>query len=737
MLAALLVALCAWPGAAAAVDRPTLKIDPPTQTVSPGQTFVLNVLQSSPVALTGAQANIIFDPKLVQLSSFELGPSYTAAGAVFAFGNADQGTSGNMDATVKRANETGVLENAAGFLLPGSGTIAAGDLVFLKVTFIARAGANGQVTVWMSKTSMIDEGGDAILPHLVFAVVGVAPGGGGASSSPGASSDASPSPAQPSATAAATGPTPAPSSPSTPVRVSLAPTSLTLLAGNTARVFLIANAAGDISSAVADLTFDASKLEILGVDLGPSWGGAVPIAVATDKAKRGIAVAIAEANTTGVLQAVGAFFAPGAQPLPYGEGVFVSVLVKAKADGTSNLSIGNADALGVAGEKVPVTLEVASLTKPPDKGLQLDPTLVIPILVLLLLVAVGVVLVKSGRIPVRVQRRWPYYVSMALGLVPVALFLAMLVMLAANAAPALKDPGIGALFGGTFRDNSGNPSMGYSILPALWGTILITFIAVAVALPTSLVLAVAAVDFPMGVVGRLVRPLIGVLSGVPPIVYAVSVPGFVVAIMIPKFAAGMTYDQFAKGGPAFIGADPSSWPPHDVPYSPGGFPWEYLGGNSALLGGLLVGLFLIPFITPLIVDALSNVPRAAREASLALGANRTYTLRRVVLPRALPSIAGASMLAVLKAMGDAVILLFAVGISGTIPTPPFDALERASGIGAWGASLIGSFEILDQSCLPRQCAVGYSSALALMAFAAVAVIVMSYLQARGRRRVAV
>ncbi|HEY4751763.1 MAG TPA: ABC transporter permease subunit, partial [Candidatus Limnocylindrales bacterium] len=291
--------------------------------------------------------------------------------------------------------------------------------------------------------------------------------------------------------------------------------------------------------------------------------------------------------------------------------------------------------------------------------------------------------------------------------------------------------------GGQFLDPKGNLSTGYALLPPIWGTVLVTGIAVAIGLPISLALAVIAVDFPMGPIGRLVRPMVSVFSGIPPVVYAVSVPLFVTAFMIPKFAANMTYDQFTAGGPAAIGADPSTWPPPGVPYSPGAFPWTPTEANSVLLGGLLVGLFLIPFVTPIFVDALANVPRAAREASLALGANRTYTLRRVVLPRALPAIAGAGTLAMLKAMGDSVIVLFAVGFAAGFPTPPFDVLERSAPLGAWGANLIGSFDTLSATCNPQACAVGYTSALLLLVIAGVAVVALTWLQARARRRVAV
>jgi phosphate transport system permease protein len=718
LAAMLVVAALGVPGAAAADDRPTLKVDPATQSVAAGEEFSVNVVQSASTPTTGAQVHLVFDPKILHVKAFELGPAYTSTSAVFAFGNADSGTNGNVDAAVEYANTSGILENVAGFLLPGSGTIPAGDTVFLKVTFVAQGGeGDDNSALSLQRGSMIGENGEAIDPKLVGGTVAVAAGTGPVASG-GPSETPTEKPSQPV-------------SPTAPVAVFVAPTTITLQAGMPARLFLVANADGEVSSVAADLTFDVTKLEITGAEAGSAWKDATLIA--SSGSSKGLEGAIAEANTTGKLQQAGAFYAPGTADLPSGEGVFISVLVQAKVDGTSSLSVGNATVIGVSGETIEATVDVTSLTKAPDKGFQIDPVVLGSLIVLLVVVVASFALVHSGRIPVQVRRRWPYYLSMLLGLIPVLLFTTMVVSLIVNAAPIVINPGIGALFGGEFLDAKGNVVTGYQILPPLWATFLITLIAMAVALPVSLVLAITAVDFPMGPIGRLVRPVIGVLSGVPPIVYAVSVPGFVAALMIPKFAANMVYDEFAQNGPASIGADPSAWPPANVPFNAGAYPWDWLGGNSALLGGLIVGLFLIPFLTPLFVDALRDVPRAAREASLALGANRTYTMRRVVLPRALPAIGSAATLAVLKAMGDAVIVLFAVGTGALMPSPPFDVLERNAGIGAWGASLIGSFDVLDATCNPQQCAVGYTSALVLLVIAAILVLGMTYLRSPGRR----
>jgi ABC-type phosphate transport system permease subunit len=733
-------ALLAWPAGAAADGGPALTIDPATATVAPGQTFTVNIDQTAAVTTTGAQTNVVFNAKLMQLQDFALGDAYTASNAVLAFGITDLGTSTDKAAEIKRANKIGVLENAAGFLLPGSGTIPAGTTVFLKLTFVATPGDGGDAKMTLIRASMIDEQGAPLEPTVARGTVTVSPGyvapstEPGASTAPGSSAPASPG-ASPVPAGASEVPIP-PIPPTGPVTLSLAPTSITLRAGDTGRVFLIAKADGNLTSAAADLTFNKDQLQVVEVDTGPGWDNAVAIAVTTDKTNSSMDAAVAEANTTGKLQQAGAFFVPGAPDLPYGETVFSMVLVSAKSDGTFNLSIDNGQALGPTGETLTTVVDPASLTPPPPKPLEIDLTLVVPLVVLAVLVLGSLLLWRSGRIPVRVRRRWPYYVSMALGLIPVVLFLLIVAMIVGNAAPVVVDPGIGALFGGQFLDIKGNLVTGYAILPALWGTVLVTTIAVLIGLPISLALAIVAVDFPMGPIGRLVRPVVAVFSGIPPVVYAVSVPVFVAAFMIPKFAGNLTVDTFNA---AAIGADPASWPPADVPYSPGAFPWiltRGTGGNSTLLGGLLVGLFLIPFLTPMFVDALANVPRAAREASLALGANRTYTLRRVVLPRATPALAGASTLALLKALGDAVIVLFAVGYAATIPDPPFDVLERAAPLGAWGANLIGSFDTLSAACSPQSCAVGYTSALLLLLIAGIAVLVLTYLQARARRSVA-
>jgi phosphate transport system permease protein len=331
--------------------------------------------------------------------------------------------------------------------------------------------------------------------------------------------------------------------------------------------------------------------------------------------------------------------------------------------------------------------------------------------------------------------RWPRVVSLVLGSVPIAFFAGLVIMIVVRSLPVLDNPGLEELASDRFTSAVSTGRGDYGLLPAVWGTILITLIAVGLALPVSLAVAVMSSEFPMGLVGRVLRPLVGVLAGIPAVVYAVSGVVFVTALMVPKFAANTSYGEF---DPARIGASQGDWPPADgsVPWSPGAFPWDLTGiNNSTLLGGILIALLLIPFMTPLIFEALSNVPSSAREASLALGANRGHTLRRVILPLAFPGILTALGLGALKALGDTLIVAFVVGWeAGQPPDPLVDALERTSSLTAQGAGLLGGFHRNLTACPEPDCSIGYASALILLVLAALMVVTLDLLHRRVHRR---
>ena len=713
----------------------TLRVDPPTATVAGGQTLTVSLIQHAAVATTGSQANVVFDQKLLQIISVKPGPAY--ASALFLYGRTTDGTNKSLSALIANANATGALRNLATFMLPGSGSVPAGDAVFVTILFQAVAGPGGTTSLDLQELvngplAMLDENGGAMTVTATAGTVTVQPSAGGSSPVPSSSTDVqvpSSGAASPGGSGAAAGAT-----------LTVVPASPHVAVGGLVTVALHLNADVDVASVAADLVFDKSVVGITKVEPGPAWSqGGVLIAGAGNGS---IFAAIMQANPQGVLAQAGMLL--GAGSVPAGDGVYLIVTLQGLADGTTTLSLANPGITDANGNAVTATMTDAQLAVGKGSAAGGFPPLLAGLPALALLA--GAVFVVRDRRPAAARgrrtatakdlraQRWPYVVGLVLGLVPVGMFAGMLWLLVANALPALDNPGLAAMLSDQFasRYSAGNVAA-YGLLPALWGTFEIAGIALIVALPVSLAMALVSAEFPMGPVGRLLRPLLGIFSGIPPIVYAIAGLGFVTVLMIPKFAANSTFGHF---DPVNVGVAAGAWPPTGVP--PVGldsYPWDAVGGpNSTLLGGLLIALLVIPFLAPLIYDAMQNVPAMVREASFAVGATRSYTLRRVILPIATPGIVAAASLALLKALGDALIVGFAVGFEANhLPSPLFDVFERTPSLAAEGAGLVGNFEA-GGSCRAVACPTGYASALLLLAISALVVLGTTYLQARLRRR---
>jgi phosphate transport system permease protein len=293
--------------------------------------------------------------------------------------------------------------------------------------------------------------------------------------------------------------------------------------------------------------------------------------------------------------------------------------------------------------------------------------------------------------------------------------------------------GLRSLFGTDFSTIYSSGIGRYGLRPAIMGTLWVTVIAMVIAVPMAMAMAIFISEFPLGQFGRVLQLVLSMLAGIPPIVYALMAIVFVGPFIKPKFTADF---EFGSPDPQRVGVAPADWPPSDVPWNAGAFPWDPSGGtNSVLLAGILLALLVIPFITPLILDAFRNVPREPKEASLALGVTRWHTLRRVTLPWAMPGIVGAIGLGTLRVIGDVMIVLFVVGFEANMPNPLFDVLERTGPLTSSGAALLGGHSGTD-SCISRgnDCTVGYFSALLLLVVAVVVVAATTVLERRYRRR---
>jgi phosphate transport system permease protein len=140
------------------------------------------------------------------------------------------------------------------------------------------------------------------------------------------------------------------------------------------------------------------------------------------------------------------------------------------------------------------------------------------------------------------------------------------------------------------------------------------------------------------------KPVLEILAGVPTVVYG--------------FFAALTVAPFVRGVGSALGLDVAS--------------------ESALAAGLIMGVMIIPFISSLSDDAISAVPQALREGSYGLGATRSETIRLVILPAALPGIAGAFLLAISRAIGETMIVVMAAGLAANLTANPLEAVTTVT-----------------------------------------------------------
>jgi phosphate transport system permease protein len=172
----------------------------------------------------------------------------------------------------------------------------------------------------------------------------------------------------------------------------------------------------------------------------------------------------------------------------------------------------------------------------------------------------------------------------------------------------------------------------YGIAPLLTGTLMSTVVALVVAVPLGLLVAIYLSEFADTRAREIVKPTLELLAGVPTVVYGY----FALLFMTPLL------QKFIPGLPGF----------------------------NLLSAGIVMGLMIIPYIASLSEDALRAVPRNLREGSFAMGATRLETATRVVLPAALSGVIGAVILGMSRAVGETMIVVIAGGQQPQIVTSP-------------------------------------------------------------------
>jgi len=194
------------------------------------------------------------------------------------------------------------------------------------------------------------------------------------------------------------------------------------------------------------------------------------------------------------------------------------------------------------------------------------------------------------------------------------------------------------------REDQVGSSGSFGAIPLFTGTLLISFIAMMVAVPIGLMSAVYLSEYASNKVRGIAKPLLEVLAGIPTVVYG--------------FFAALTVAPLLRGMGTSLGLDVAS--------------------ESALAAGLVMGIMIIPLVSSLSDDVINAVPQSMRDGAYGLGATKSETIRKVVFPAALPGIVGGILLAVSRALGETMIVVMAAGLAANLTANPLEAVTTVT-----------------------------------------------------------
>jgi len=184
----------------------------------------------------------------------------------------------------------------------------------------------------------------------------------------------------------------------------------------------------------------------------------------------------------------------------------------------------------------------------------------------------------------------------------------------------------------------------FGAMPLFLGTMMISGIAMLVAVPVGLYAAIYLAEYANRRFRSWAKPLLEVLAGIPTVVYG--------------FFAALTMGPALRSLGNAVGLEVAS--------------------ESALAAGLVMGIMIIPFVSSLADDMITAVPQSLRDGAYALGATRSETIKQVVLRVALPGIVGGVLLAVSRAIGETMIVVMAAGLAANLTANPLDAVTTVT-----------------------------------------------------------
>jgi len=194
------------------------------------------------------------------------------------------------------------------------------------------------------------------------------------------------------------------------------------------------------------------------------------------------------------------------------------------------------------------------------------------------------------------------------------------------------------------REDQAGSAGAFGAVPLFTGTFLIAFIAMCIAGPIGLMSAIYLSEYASKKVRDIVKPLTEILAGIPTVVY-----GFFAVIVVAPFI---------RNAGEYFGLE--------------------IASESALAAGLVMGVMIIPFVSSISDDVINAVPQNLKNGSLGIGATKSETIKKVIVPAALPGIIGGLLLAVSRAIGETMIVVMAAGMSANLTANPFEAVTTVT-----------------------------------------------------------
>lgn len=194
------------------------------------------------------------------------------------------------------------------------------------------------------------------------------------------------------------------------------------------------------------------------------------------------------------------------------------------------------------------------------------------------------------------------------------------------------------------RAGQAGSSGAFGAVPVFLGTFLVTFIAMLVAGPLGLLAAIYLSTYAGENFRHIAKPVLEVLAGIPTVVYG--------------YFAVITVAPLLRGFGDIIGLS--------------------IASESALTAGLVMGIMITPYVMSLSEDVLSSVPQSLNFGSLAMGATRSETIQKVILPAALPGVVSALLLGISRGIGETMIVVMAAGMAANMTLNPLDSVTTAT-----------------------------------------------------------